>query len=388
MSLVIALSTICKERVIVVASSSKPILLCGEAQGEAEAKIGAGFVGASGIELLRMLDEASVLTFTHSDREYLKRYYNTGDPRHIDNIWKLHADEVLRTNVFQTHPPANRLEYFCGPKASAIPGFPALLPSKHVQRTFAYELDRLGDEILSLDPNLIIALGNSALWALCGRTGIAKLRGTTCVSTHTVAGYKLLCAYHPAAVLRQWELRPTTVADLTKAVREREFPDIRRPACEIWIEPDLDDIKTFFAQYIPPGTLVACDIETTESRITCIGFAPRRDLAIVIPFDDSRKSGKSYWASADLERQCWELIRAVLEDRAVRKTFQNGLYDIAFLLRSYGIRTFGAEHDTMLLHHSLQPEALKGLGYLGSMYTDHGPWKVERKHVATIKRDE
>jgi uracil-DNA glycosylase len=367
---------------------SKPILFVGEAKGEAEAKLGVDFVGPSGIELLRMLNESGVIEFTHSDTEYIRRYYSSGDSRHIDNIWRLHADEVRRTNVFSEHPPGNKLEHFCGSKAEGIPGFPALLPSKYVHRRYVSELDRLGDEIISLDPNLIVALGNSALWALCGRTGIAKLRGTTCISTHTVAGYKLLCAYHPAAVIRQWELRPTTVADLSKAVLQREFPDVRRPPCEIWIEPDLDDIESFFHTYCQTGTLISCDIETSGTRITCMGFAPRRDLAIVIPFDDARKPGKSYWPTADSERRCWELIRTVLEDRGIGKVFQNGLYDIAFLLRSYGIRTFGAQHDTMLLHHALQPEALKGLGYLGSMYTDHGPWKSERKSTETIKRDE
>jgi hypothetical protein len=47
----------------------------------------------------------------------------------------------------------------------------------------------------------------------------------------------------------------------------------------------------------------------------------------------------------------------------------------------------GAEHDTMLLSHSLQPESLKGLGYLGSVFTDEGSWKQERKGNQTIKRD-
>jgi len=78
----------------------------------------------------------------------------------------------------------------------------------------------------------------------------------------------------------------------------------------------------------------------------------------------------------------------VLEAAEIPKLFQNGLYDIAFLLRSMGIKVMGATHDSMLLHHALQPDALKGLAYLGSVYTDHGPWKSERKGSDTIKRDE
>jgi DNA polymerase I-like protein with 3'-5' exonuclease and polymerase domains len=77
----------------------------------------------------------------------------------------------------------------------------------------------------------------------------------------------------------------------------------------------------------------------------------------------------------------------VLEDESIPKLFQNGAYDIAFIWRTTGIKTLGAKHDTMLLHHALQPEALKGLGYLGSIYTDHGPWKVEHRESLTIGRD-
>jgi len=365
----------------------KPLLLLGEAWGEYEQRIGAGFCGPSGIELLRMLNDAQVLRLTQTDRAYISAYYQRGDPSQVAAIWELHRDEIFRTNVFNIHPPANRLEYFCAGKAEGIPGYPALLPSRYVRREFEPELDRLADEILAHDPNLIIGLGNTALWALCGRTGVTKLRGTTQLTTHCASGYKLLPTYHPAAVLRQWELRPTTIVDLCKAGREREFPDIRRPACEIWIEPTLEDIERFINDHISGCDILSVDIETSGSRITCIGFAPRIDLAIVIPFDDDRTKGGSYWPDLQSERKCWQLVLRVLVDGRIRKLFQNGLFDISVLWRSYGIGVKGTLHDTMLLSHALQPESLKGLGYLGSIYTDHGSWKVDRKLTTTIGRD-
>lgn len=364
----------------------KPILLLGEAQGENEAKINRGFVGTTGLELIKMLADAKVITLDGDDRANIAEYWRARDPWCLDAIWENHP-EVYRTNVFQQHPPSNKLEHFCGGKSEGIPYFPALLKSKYVLKEHQHELDRLGEEILGIDPNLIICLGNSALWALAGRTGVTKLRGTTLLSTHTISGYKCLVTYHPSAVCRQWELRPTTVIDLQKITIEKEFPDVRRPPCEIWIEPDLDDIARFFAEHVRGCKILSVDIETSGTRVTCIGFAPRRDLSLVVPFDDARAKGRSYWQSAKDERQCWEFVRAILEDAEVPKVFQNGLYDIAFLLRSYGIGVRGATHDTMLLHHALQPEALKGLAYLGSIYTDHGPWKSERKGDETIKRD-
>jgi uracil-DNA glycosylase len=362
------------------------ICVVGEAWGEYEARIGQGFCGPSGIELLRMLHESGNIALSRVDREYISDYYRRGDPRSIDSIWRLHT-EIFRTNVFNIHPPANKLEWFCGSKDGGIPSYPALLPSRYVRREFEPHLDRLASEILNHNPNLIIGLGNTALWALCGRTGVTKLRGTTQLTTHCVSGYKLLPTYHPAAVLRQWELRPTTVADLIKCRREAEFPDIRRPACEIWIEPTLEDIERFINDYIIGCDLLSVDIETTGSRITCIGFASKPELAIVIPFDDDRAKNRSYWTTSEDESTAWRLVRNVLMDGTVPKLFQNGLYDISFLWRAYGIGVKGAAEDTMLLSHSLQPESLKGLGYLGSIYTDHGPWKQERKFVTTIGRD-
>lgn len=364
----------------------KPIFLLGEAKGRNEDKIDAGFVGASGIELLRMLDEAKIIELTSEDRSFISKFYNTGDPNNIDMIWRMHP-EVYRSNVFQQHPPGNNLQFFCGPKKDGIPGMGPLIKG-YVKKEFEYELDRLADEIISIDPNLILCLGNTPLWALTNKTAVSKRRGTTVVSTHTVEGYKLLGTYHPAAVLRQWELRPVTIIDLIKAKREAEYPDVRRPKCQIWIEPGVADIEDFIREYVIGCEYLSVDIETSGTRITEIGFSPRSDIAIVIPFDDTRRKDKCYWPDRHTEIEVWKIIRAVLADRAIRKVFQNGLYDIAFLWRAYGIKVYGAEHDTMLLHHALQPESLKSLGFLGSIYTDHGPWKTERGKSFTIKRDE
>lgn len=367
---------------------SKPIVIVGEARGAEEHRIASSFVGASGVELLRLLNESSIIKLTGNDKGLIGDYYRRGDPRSIESIWRLHP-EVYRTNVFQIHPPQNRLEWFCGPKTEGIPSYPALLTGKYVRREFEPELDRLADEILALDPNLILGLGNTALWALCGRTGIGKLRGTTHLTTHCVTGYKLLPTYHPASLFRQWDNRPTTIVDLRKAKREAEYPEIRRPRCEIWIEPTLEDIDEFFTKYVRCGCdLLSVDIETTGSRITCIGFAPSAERAIVIPFDDPRAKGGSYWSTKAAESAAWNLVRTVLVDGSIPKLFQNGLYDITILWANYGIPVRGCAHDTMLLHHALQPESLKGLGYLGSIYTDFGPWKSDRKHAGeTIGRD-
>lgn len=370
------------------------IVLCGEAYGENEQKINAPFVGASGIELLRMLDEAGVITLTSADFDYINKYYRavgSDGPMFIDMIWRLHP-ELHRTNVFMQHPPGNRLEWFCGPRTEGIKGYPALIKGKaggYVRQEFIPELERLADELVSIDPNLVICFGNTALWALCGTSGVSKLRGTTSISTHTATGYKCLACYHPAAVLRQWENRPVTVLDLMKAKREAEYPEIRRPRREIWIEPTLEDLQRFYNQYIAVKREIAVDIENPGGPITCVGFAVGKTVAIVIPFVDKRTKSRSYWQTKEDELKAIDFIRKVLYDKTILKTMQNGLYDVAVLWRQWGLKTKGFVEDSMLAHHALQPEALKGLGFLGSVYTDEGSWKQMRKtDVDVYKRDD
>lgn len=372
-----------------------PLLLLAEARGEAESRFSSTLIGTSGVELLRMLSESGALTLDTVDHDLIDLYYRTTNSRHLIELWDKHP-EIHRTNVFNHHPPGNDLNHFLGPKSTGIPHYPALKVPKgkgpasggsFVQAQWAGEIERLGDEIISHNPNLIVCLGNCALWALTGTVGITKLRGTTLNSSLTVADYKLLPTYHPAAVLRNYDLRPTVIADLTKAARECTFPEIRRPQREIWIEPTLDDIRTFIRGQITNGDIISTDIESTGDRITCIGFAPRSGIAIVVPFDDPRRPDGNYWLTKSDEFECWGLIRRILEDPNIPKLFQNGAYDIAFLWRSMKIKVLGAIHDTMLLHHSLQPEALKSLGFLGSIYSGEASWKGMRK-AKTTKRDD
>lgn len=362
---------------------SKPIILLGEAMGANEVRTGTPFVGASGIELLKMLDESKILELTSIDRDYLNQFWNTSDPLNIDMIWRLHP-EVHRTNVFAQHPPGNNIESFCGPRTEGITGYPALLKSKYVRRDYIHELERLGEEIATIDPNLVIALGNTPLWSLCGLTGVSKIRGTTRLSTHTATGFKVLPTYHPAAVLRQWELRPTTVIDLMKARRESATSTINRLDRTMWIEPTLEDLNQFYTNHIEGCKLLSVDIETAGNQITCIGFAPSPQIALVVPFLDRRRKGRSYWSSQIEELAAWKFVKMVCES-AIPKVGQNMLYDVAFTWRAYGIQIRNVLEDTMLCHHALQPESLKGLGYLGSIYTDWPSWKSMRSE--TIKRD-
>ena len=334
------------------------IAIVGEAWGEQEERLRLPFVGPAGYLLNQLLDEAGI--------------------RRAD---------CLVTNVFNLRPgPRNEIEFLCVSKALDSSGLPPIRAGKYLDAKYLPELDRLRDELVAFSPNVVVALGGTATWALLHDPRISKIRGT---AAQSIWGHKVLPTYHPAAVMRQWDLRPVAVMDLYKAFREMEFPEIRRPKRTIWIEPTIEDIYEFRENHIRGASLLSVDIETAGNQITNIGFAPSSTLALNIPFVDFRKPGRNYWPNKEDEIRAWRIIKDICESPTPPKLFQNGLYDISFLWRGYGIAVRGAQHDTMLLHHALQPESLKSLGFLGSLYTDEGNWKAMRtRGKTTIKRDD
>ena len=332
------------------------IAIVGEAWGKDEAFAKMPFIGQAGQELFRMLKDAGIS-----------------------------RKECFLTNVFNVQPEKNEIENLCGSKAEVGKDYSAkpLRMGKYFLPQYLPEVERLKVELTEVKPNLIIALGNTASWALLGQSGISKIRGT--ISSHPLG--KVLPTYHPAAVLRNWALRPIVMADLLKAAREKEFPEIRRPECFVTVSPTLGEIEQWYNTHAIGSQYLSCDIETKRRQIEMVGFASSPQHSLVIPFIDFSKPGNRYWESVEQEVKAWEWVRKLLA-LPQPKVFQNGLYDLQYLL-PMGLVPVNCTEDTMLLAHSLYPEMPKGLGFLGSVFTDHASWKLMRgKGHDEFKRDE
>lgn len=296
--------------------------------------------------------------------------------------------DCFLTNVFALRPQQNDIASLCGSKTEVGADYPFPHLGKvgqYLRPEYFGELDRLKAELSAVRPNVVIALGATACWALLGTNGIGALRGT--VAPAQFAPLKVLPTYHPAAVLRNWAWRPIAVADLLKAKRESAFPHIARPQRFILVNPTFDEMVEWIAKHLPPGSTTACDIETKYGMIEMIGFSASPTNAMVVPFWD-RSRGGSYWPSPAIERDARRLVAGILEDPSITKIFQNGLYDLQYIIKE-GFRPRGCREDTMLLHHSIYPEMQKGLGFLGSVYTSEPAWKMMRgRHVTEMKKDD
>lgn len=304
------------------------IMLVGEAPGANEDQEGIPFSGMAGKLLNTMLSEAGI------DRS-----------------------KCYVTNVVNQRPENN--------------DFSALYDGKEPSDVLKQHIERLRTEIERVKPNVIICLGNEALLATTGRTGISKLRGSVLPSSLS-PGRKVIATYHPAAVMRFFEWRPVAVMDLARGLRESEFPDIRTRVRTLQIGREYSKVKESLERIagVHESTRIAFDIETSERQVTAISFSTHADSAISVPL---------FWKGVSVfteeeEVEIWQLIKRILEGPA-QKIAQNAEFDCLFLWEVYGIRVANLWMDTMLAHHVVYPELEKGLAFLCSMYTDQPYYK-------------
>lgn len=347
------------------------LAIVGEAWGEEEAVWKLPFIGPAGKQLDTILEDAGIL-----------------------------RSECFLTNVFNFRPAdaakvvssnPNDLSHICGSKGDAdvARGLDPLIPGKYLKAQYLPEVDRLCAELTAIQPNAVILLGNTACWALLNRQAVSKIRGTACISSR-LSGLKCIPTFHPAVILRQYDLRHVTVLDFVKAKRESEFSELRRPARYVHVAETVEDIREYKRLYLDGAARIAFDVETDRRvQITCICFAASIDRVLVIPFVDARKPMGCYFSDLEDELAAWDLVAEILDSPA-EKVGQNGLYDITYAWQQYGMPTRNYAHDTMLLHHALQPESDKGLGFLGSVYTNEASWKADRPRGSdpTIKKDD
>jgi len=351
------------------------IVFIGEAWGEAEARFQTPFVGPTGQELARMMAQAGF------GNEHLP--YNYVSSVRMISYWE--RTEFVFLNVFNERPEKNNVERFYAKPSDQVPLDKKLPPRKfgtsnhYVRQEHAYHVYDLHKELEDLQPNAIVALGNTALWALRLNPAISKLRGNIIESKWG----KVIPTYHPAAVLRNWSNRTISVLDLNKARREAKFPGTKLLDRFIWTEPTIEDLYQWWDEHGSKAKELAVDIETVRrTQVAEMGFASSPTMALHIPFV-YKDSGQyiSYWKTAEEETKAWDFVDMVFRS-SVPKIGQNVCqYDAYFMGKALGIPLLNIANDTMTLAHCWQPELEKSLGFLGSIFLTEREWKSIRTHT-------
>lgn len=374
------------------------IVLVGESWGVEEANAQKPFVGQSGVELNRMLAEA-----------------------------QLDRNKILATNVVAARPPNNETWRFFLPKEAnkQRPRVGGLLPSDNT----VSECRRLYAQISAFPRKLVIGTGNYALWALSNCNGAEALRqsnGKQIPSdlqtyapngimnwrgsmwyidprkeftsseeqSHVLGRTKFLPIVHPAAILRQWELRSSAMHDLKQRVPLGLSNDWRpNPQPTFLSPPTLGEAVGRLCNWLwranrGEDIWLANDIETVRHRfISVMGFADSTNFAMCIPFirrglPDG--SFESYWPT-DQEAELLFWIRKVLTHPRIRVIGQNYIYDTQYIQYEMGCKPV-LTFDTMLAQNVVFPGTPKDLSYLSSLYcTYHWYWKDDVKDWNAIE---
>ena len=289
------------------------IMLVGEAPGLRENETGVPFVGDTGQLLNRLLAKAG-----------------------------LNRSDVFVTNTVRCRPPQNRT-----PSAKEINAC-----KNHLLR-----------EIEEVQPALIIALGNPALKALTGLSGITKYRGQTFElhkslrngsATHPI----VFPTFHPALALRYPENEQTILLDLITAQRQLDggFREVATPWC------------FYRTGHVPDFCLgiASFDIETNARELhdpeLKVWFGSIDDGAHIIVYVGEEEIP----AYVSALQQCIDLGACLVGHNA-------SAFDRAVLLEKYGVNI--KCDDTQLLAHLIDEQQSLKLQNLAVKYLGVQPWK-------------
>lgn len=322
-----------------------PFVLIGEQPGRVEVRERKVFVGPAGNELNLCLNAADIgrplcyLTNVIKDLDHSKDAY----------IQLYKANRLLKEPIIS---PAGQ----------------------------AY-LDFLQWELSQTSAKYFGAIGALALFALTGRTGITKWRGSI-LDCILVDGRKVIPMLHPATVIApkfQYLNRRLIIFDL-KRIKQYQAGLIVPTERETIVAPTFIqtmDFLNYCQQKGLGGSRISYDIEVFMNRahkqVSCIAFAVNRH-AMCIPFVDSAGD----WFLIRQEAEIWQKIAEILEDPEIRICGQNLVFDGHFLLRIYGIHVTNMD-DTMIAQNTIMPDYPKGLDFITALWTDHPYYKADGK---------
>ncbi len=312
------------------------IMLVGEAPGKEEHRTGRPFEGKAGKELKRMLNDAGI-------------------------SWH----ECLVANVAREKPPGNKIGYFYEDKNKTV--------SKPILKQWIAQLKQ---EIEFYRPNIVVALGATAMYTLGMEKGIKPIRGYI-EECALVPGQKMITTWHPQKINYEWKLRFDAVMDLRKALvnsKTAKMPKDNRTLITGMSYREYVDWLRELAESDDETPLVI-DIETPHtdktpgSHVTILGIATSPDFAVSHSLTQNKKARYS----PEKEAELWYWFGQVVLKRKL--IMQNGVYDTVVLWHNNNIFCKGFYADPLIAAHILWPEAPRSLAYLSSICLNVPRWK-------------
>lgn len=324
------------------------IMLVGECPGKVETLKGEPFVGPAGRELDRILRVAGI------DRR-----------------------QCRVANTVPIEPPNGTIDYWLEIGKGKVREEPA----------FTVGRELLIREIIDVNPNVVVALGNAALYALTGHSGMKQWRGSL-LKCKDIPTQKVIATYHPSSFFYNMANRYYAYMDLARARADSAFPDLRLPKRNLIIEPSYETAMDFMLECLEQER-VGFDIECHKTRsdgdfqdweMSCFSLSIQGKGSICVPL--LKQGYQNYW-TLDHETEIMLTLAKILEDPSIIKLGQNLMFDASFMLKKYKLKIWPI-HDTMIAMRCICPELYSGLDTLCSIFTREPYYKDDGKQHSKI----
>lgn len=279
------------------------------------------------------------------------------------------------TNVVKCRPPANRT-----PTPAEVTACSPFLQM----------------ELRALQPNVVVALGDTALNALTGEKGITNWRGAALEGKGPYEGFKIFPTWHPAFIARAQYNWPFAVHDLVRAAAQSRFRELRRVPYEIVRAASAEVHGARVLDAARRRGAATFDFETTGlhgafDSIAMVGVAAGSDEAHVFTWAPSTR----------------QFFQELLDDPQVEIIGQNILYfDLPFA-EAKGIdvsKAWPKVFDTMVAFHlcnasygqtpnkdqragGRQARGMdKDLTMIASCHTDMPYWKARENYAKDLRQ--
>jgi uracil-DNA glycosylase family 4 len=276
--------------------------------------------------------------------------------------------ECLIANVARERPPGNKISFYFEDKNCTIP-----------KPKLKEWIELLRKEITLYNPNIVVALGSTALWALTGEKKISELRGYFIPCT-LVPGKKVLATYHPQHINNEWKTFYPTVMDMRKAARHSSFPEVPVDDRIIIAGTSPDAFIQYMREIIEDKSCkrIALDIETNAkcpgSHITILGIAKSSKVGMSIQV----VNGQFATMNEETETEFWRVLSILVNEKEV--AIHNAPFDKGVLWFNNHILVSKIWMDTLVGAHVLWPELPRDLGFVASLCLEVPPWKGVARH--------
>ncbi len=256
----------------------------------------------------------------------------------------------------------------------------------------------LDEKIEIIQPKVIVLLGENIMNVILGENKIEKYRGSVMDWTRNGTKYWVIPTYDQRLLnSKRWSKIGSGDAtrccmfqnDMRKSVFIAD-EGWERPEEKFQLDPTVEEIEKFVDWAIEEQVVLYGDIEGTglnlnRSEAVVLGLAWSESEAIVIPL--KKYGGESAFSFDGMMRV--KIAIQKLFDYTKGIVWQNGAnYDIPVLNNSFNgfdIKHRAFEGDTMLLHHTINPELPHNIGFINSVYGKLPYWKdsfiTKKEHI-------